>query len=265
MDSSIATATKLKELAVHPDHNQADNREFVGADLHGIDLSGSKFAFINLTNAQLSDANLTNTQFSYVILTGAQLHGACLRGARMDFVEATGSDLSGVNAVQSHWEHTNLLAARLDDADLTKATFRSCTLDESYLQKVNFTQGSLAYSTCNRANLLGSKLANLETIGASFRNANLAEAEQFFSCREIVVEILQQHIDKKDIEQAKLVGAVSLMARWCFAEWKEYLIAPDMIGYYSLALDIFSQYPKSGLVQALEEGLDWRNSSNIRL
>lgn len=261
MDRKIAISAKLRELAVH----QAENREFIGADLREVDLSGVKLMFVNLTNAQLNGANLTDAQFSNVILTGAQLQGACLNGSRMYFVEATGSDLSKVSAVQSHWEYTNLLTARLDHADLTKAIFRSCTLDDAYLQKVNFNQGSLSYSTCDRSSFLESSLANLEAIGTTFHDANFAEAEQFCFCREIVVEILRQHLDRRDIEHIKLVGAVSLMARWCFAEWKEYLTTPDMIGYYSLALDIFSKYPKSGLLRALEEGWNWRNPSNIPL
>lgn len=256
MDRSMEITTKLRKLASHKDNN----RELVGADLRGVDLSGVKLAFLNLTNVQLNGANLSNVQFSNVVLTGANLQGACVRGSSFYLVEATGIDLSKVDGVESRWEHTNLLSARLEQANLTKALFRSCTLEDAYLQKVDFCGGSLAYSTCNRVNFLGSKLANLETIGTSFRDANFAEAEQFFSCREIVVEILRQHIGKRDIEQAKLVGAVSLMAHWCFAEWKEYLTTPEMVGYYSLALDIFSMYPESGLFQALEEGWTWRNN-----
>lgn len=255
----MTIATRLKELAADSEQHLY-SREFVGADLRGVDLSGSKLTCINLTNAQLNGANLAEAQLSHVILTGAQLQNVCLQSAQLYCVEAIGSDFSAMDATQSRWEHTNLLTARLDHADLTKATFQACTLDSADLQKANFNQGTLAYSICDRANFVGSQLTNLETIGTSFRHANFAEAEQFFSCREIIVEILRQHIDTREIEEAKLVGAVSLMARWCFAEWKEYLTTPDMVGYYALALDVFSKYPKSGLLQALEEGWNWRTS-----
>lgn len=258
----MTIATRLKELAADSDQHLY-SREFVGADLRGVDLSGVKLTCINLSNAQLNGANLTEAQLSHVILTGAQLQNTCLQSAQLYFVEAIGSDFSETNAIQSRWEHTNLLTARLDNANLTKATFQACTLDSADLQKANFNQGNLAYSICDRANFAGSQLANLETIGTSFRYANFAEAEQFFSCREIIVEILRQHINTREVEEAKLVGAVSLMARWCFAEWKEYLTTPDMVGYYALALDIFSKYPKSGMSKALEEGWNWRNPPHI--
>lgn len=255
-DDQLEVITKLEELK----DAQYRGMELIGADLRDRDLSGIKLNFVNLSYAKLEKVNLTNAQLNNVILTGAQLQGARIQGAEFYYIEATGANLSEAEASGSHWEHSNLLSVEFKGANLTEARFRYCTLDEASFKDVTISGGGIIHSTCDGANFKQARLTNLETIGSSFQRADLTEAEQFLSCREIIVEILRRHIDK-EIEQTKLVGAALLMRYWCYADWKKYLTTPDMKSYYALALDILEMYPESGAYKALQEGWDWRHMS----
>jgi uncharacterized protein YjbI with pentapeptide repeats len=231
----LEVLTKLKELG----DLQSRTKEFVGADLRGVDLAEAKLNLVNLAGARLDGANLTNARLSNVILTGTRFRGAKLQGAELFFVEATQADLSEADASHSRWQHASLLAARFDRANLTRALFRNCVIDNASLENVTLSGGGIVHSTCDEANFSRARLTNLETVGSSFQGASFEEAEQFLLSREIIAEILRRHINR-EIEQVKLVGASLLMGHWCYAEWKQYLTTPDMEAYYALALDILS-------------------------
>jgi uncharacterized protein YjbI with pentapeptide repeats len=256
MIDNVRKADAIAQLKEHGDL-QLHSSDYVGADLRGADLSGIRLSFANLSGARLDEVNLTGARLSNVILTEAQLRGARLQGAEFSFVEGTLADFSESDGGDSVWRHDNLLHAQFAKANLVNARFQNCTIEEASFAGANLSGGAIVDSACNRASFARGILANLETVGSSFREANFEEAESLIACREIVVEILRRHVTP-EIEKLQLIGAVMLMRHWCYAEWKAYLTTPDMEKYYRYALEIFKLYPRSGTFQALQEGWDWR-------
>ncbi|HUH02758.1 MAG TPA: pentapeptide repeat-containing protein [Kofleriaceae bacterium] len=253
--SSSSLAQRLRDRVGAP-----GARDFVGADLRETDLSGLSFDFLDLTNARLEGADLTDCRFSNVILTGARFAGATLRRSRFGLVEATQADFSGVDAAHSRWEHTKLLAARLDKANLTRTLLRGCTLDDASLVGADLSGGGIVYTSCCGTSFIDARLARFEALGSSFTDAVFTGARDFFSCREIVAEVLRRHAGN-DIETSKLLGAVLVMPSWCYAEWKRYLADSEAGEHLQVALEAFGRYPASGSARALEEGWDWRRMS----
>lgn len=252
----IAVISKLKSKNAL----QSDSLEFVEADLRGADLSGSNLGFINLSYARLDDSNLRGARLNNAILTGACLAGANLQESELRFVEATELDISTSDCRNMRWEHCNMISAMADKANFTNTVFRSCTLDSSSIQNADLTNVSIQSSTCDGTSFKSSILKNLETFGSDFNEADFTDAEQFYTSREIIVEILRRHV-AHDIEQAKLIGAAQIMRHWCYSEWRNYLKTPAMKQYYAIGQEILSLYPKSGAYEALEVGWDWRQKS----
>ncbi len=251
--TSTETVAALRELG----EQQWGSRQFVGADLAGADLSGLQLRWVNLSRADLTGANLSGAQFDNVLLTGAILKEANLRGARLLFVDATEVDLSGAGLGHSRWEHVVLTGGRLDQADMTRCLIHTCTAEETSFAGADLTGGGIVYSLCNRASFRAAKLTDMESVGTSFRDADFADAEQFYSSHEIVAEVLRQNAPM-DIEVAKFIGSITVMRKWCYAEWKEHLATPDREQYFEIARGILKAYPPSLAGRALEEGWDWR-------
>lgn len=242
---------------VRPAHN--GSMTFVGADLRGIDMAGCTLRYVDLTNAKLDEADLSGARISHVNLSGASLRRANLRNAELTHVQAIESDLSGADCAGSVWRQCDLLKAFARFASLSRTRFHACILEEANLSDAELSSGAIIDSSCNNASFVRTNLLDIQTLGSSFRGVDVTEASGFLASREIVVEILQRHVEQGDIEALKLIGAIPMMRHWCYGDWKRYLdTSPELRVYRHQALQIFDRYAKSGASGALEVGLDWR-------
>lgn len=149
------------------------NDGLAGADLHGMNLTGTIFDHSNLSNANLANANLTGASFARAIVTGANLDGANLTGANLSgivsggvtgtpaslpagwslrdgFLIGPGANLNGANLAGQ-----NLSGANLAGIDLTKASLVSTNLSGANLTGANLTGANLTGADLFRAVLTG--------------------------------------------------------------------------------------------------------------
>lgn len=255
---SATGLTRIRSALAGATPGDDTRADLSGADLRGADLRAITLDSVDLSGARLAGANLSGAWLRRCILSGADLSGANLESAELEFVQAPLLLAAGLRAASGTLRHVDLRDADLTDADFGGARLSSCTLEGVAFDGANLADSALVDSSCDRASLVGALLTGAETVGTSFREADLAAARDFLACREIVVEVLWRAVDRADPEAVGLVGSALLNRHWCYAEWKEYLSTPDRQQYLQIALDIFDKYPKSGAGQALSAGVDWR-------
>lgn len=108
-----------------------DQVSLASANLAGADLSGSKFAFIDLSDSDLTKSILDNvsisfggehpqapSQFCRAMLSNASLQCASLRGASFRDADLRGADLSGSDVQECDFSGARLQGSNLRDANL---------------------------------------------------------------------------------------------------------------------------------------------------
>jgi uncharacterized protein YjbI with pentapeptide repeats len=173
-----------------------------GADLRGVDLTGTRFSFIDLAHAQLDRANLS--------------------GARFEFVDLSGASLTDARASGAHFESCSLSGAHLERVVLDHAMVRNVSLERADLTGASLRFVCSTACLFDYASLRDSDLQALVSVDTSFTGAELAGARNFSRSREILCEILSREIDA-DFEQARSVGAILVGRSWCWDAWAGYL------------------------------------------
>ena len=184
--------------------------------------------------------------------------GASMDGAEFHHVEGHEADFTGIRAARAVWRSCELTGSYFERAGLARAEFRDCRLERVSFSGARLGGGAIVDSTCTHANFQGANLLGVETVGSTFQGAELSRARNFAASHELVAEALRHSLSIDDTEGMLLVAAVLSMRKWCYAEWKAHLSAPDMLAYYALALEALGNYEESGARQALEAGADWR-------
>lgn len=223
-----------------------------GADLRGADLSGLTFAHVALERTCFDAANLEGTTFRHVDMTSASLRGASLIGATFRHVQAGGACFAGVQARDARWERSSLALADFTGAQLKRVRFTGCDLEESRFDDADLTLAWLVSSGADRATFRGTLLRHTETLSSTFDGAELATARELAYCRELVLEILRRHTER-ELEIAKMVGAVAQLRTWCYPAWAALLTQEPL--HFATAIRIFAQYPRSGCLEAFIEAL----------
>ena len=224
------------------------SNEYFGADLSGVDWVGARLSHISLRGAILDGADLTGAHFSHVDFSGASLRETCLEHTMFQQVSAAQTSFAGARGDGSIWT-----LADLTGADCARIQLREAFVRGSLLERADFTDADLSGirlidSTCTDASFRGATLDDANTSGSRFARAMFEGARRFSRCREIVVEILSREIGD-DLERAKLVGALSMNADWCYREWAQLLALQPY--YRQTAVEIFGRYPESGFIEAL--------------
>jgi uncharacterized protein YjbI with pentapeptide repeats len=218
-----------------------------GADLRGLDLTNFKFAFLSLESTKLDEANLSGALLQQVDLTGASLRGARLDNANFRFVRGDGVNFDGLHSVDCDWKWSSLIGATFTSATLQRTRFINCGLERASFEGADMTLGALIWSLAEGTNFSGTNLEDVETLGTSFRDAELSTAHNFAYCREIVLEVLMRDADKS-LETMQWLGAATLLRQWCYPVWVDLLKdRPELVR----VIQIFQQYPKSGCLEAL--------------
>jgi uncharacterized protein YjbI with pentapeptide repeats len=162
-DISISDAGEIMRRYKNGDRN------FQGANLSFLDLTGVNLSHANLIGANLQNANLTH----------ANLNQAKLVVANLSHTEMTGANLQRVKLVGANLQHTllnycDLRRADLSDADLSQAQLISANLKDANLSGANLTQANLS-----RANLQGAVLHQVNCTEAMFTGAILPDGKIF--------------------------------------------------------------------------------------
>lgn len=227
--------------------------DFAGADLSGSDLSGLTLSGVSLVGARLDGADLAGTKLRHVDLTDASCARARLDGASLTFVHARGASWVGSSATDSWWEHCDLGGGDFTDVGLRAATIRSCSLDRARVDNADLARATVTLCNAEGSSFQGAHFMWANTVGTSFLDADFTDAEKFFLCREIIAEIARREAgDDPDLQG--IVGMILHARKVCFPEWKAFL--EERPSVRDRAYDVFGRYAKSGFNEALQSG--WR-------
>lgn len=154
---------------------------FSGAKISGEDLKG-----VNLSSADFSGADLADVDFS-----GAQLFKSNFQGAVLTNVNFDRAELSGANFTDAIWNEVHA-----HHVGLGKACLKGARLFDSHLQD----------ATLSLANLKGADLRGAHLKGARLREADLSEAD-FTSADMQGVDIALSNVDRATFRGANMQEA----------------------------------------------------------
>jgi uncharacterized protein YjbI with pentapeptide repeats len=109
-----------------------------GADMESANLKGAEMKRANLQGAYMMEANLQGAYMKYAHLEGANMYRAKLEGANM--IEA---NLQGAYMYRAKLEGANMIEANLQGAYMIEAKVNFTNFNNSYLEKLNFTEDEL--------------------------------------------------------------------------------------------------------------------------
>jgi hypothetical protein len=98
----------------------------IGADLRGVDLSGTELRGINLSQANLSYTSMRDADLSYTDLGYASLSGAELYGTNLSY-----ASLSGANLRDTDLSYANLSCA---DLRVLQTDIWTCYIQKEYIR-----------------------------------------------------------------------------------------------------------------------------------
>ncbi|WP_254174070.1 pentapeptide repeat-containing protein [Planktothrix pseudagardhii] len=122
------------------------DRNFQGANLSALDLTGVNLSHANLIGANLQQTNLTHANLNYAKLVVANLSQANMTGANLQRVKCVGTNLQ-----QTRLNSCDLSRADLSHADLSQAQLVRANLKDANLSGTNLTQADLSYATLQGA------------------------------------------------------------------------------------------------------------------
>ncbi|MDQ2098085.1 MAG: pentapeptide repeat-containing protein [Tychonema bourrellyi B0820] len=162
-------------------YNQGE-RDFMGVNLAGVNLSGKSLGGVNLSSAnlcgaELSKAYLLGANLSEANLSHANLHKANLESSNLDKAQLLNANLSEVNLLYANLSEANLSGLNLSDVNLSQGMNLSrANLSNANLTGLNLRQSQLMNADLSNANLSNANLfkANLE--GANLEGAKLEQA-----------------------------------------------------------------------------------------
>jgi len=170
---------------------QADEAVFAKAILTGCSFEGAQIPKGNFTDCHIEEtrwakARLDNARFYGAKGDGCSFEGASLISARMDQAVLHGADFRSALAQESVWERTDLHGASLHGATLERANFTRARLDRCVLSTANakgafFRKANLRASSLLKANLMQANLEGADLRDADLRGANLYQAETWRS------------------------------------------------------------------------------------
>lgn len=139
-------------------------KDFAGARMLGLNLTGIDLSSANLEGAYLRGSDLSDADLSEANLQNVNLKGADLSGALLSNANLKGADLQKVS----------LALANLSGANLSNANLKEANLSNANLSDTNLSNANLSNADLHHAGLALSNLA-----GADLKGANVAEARMW--------------------------------------------------------------------------------------
>jgi uncharacterized protein YjbI with pentapeptide repeats len=185
-----ALAMRAEVIAAHAEGRSLANTDLTGVDLSELDLAGIDLegAFLecanlrgtNLANANLASAVLTRADLGEARLLGAKLSRANLGKANLEGARlSSGVDLTGAVLAGARLARADLRGAKLDEADLSEATFAGADLRGIQAVQLTFHKSNLAGVNCTGASLLRCNFLEADLTGAQFAEAALVSSVFF--------------------------------------------------------------------------------------
>jgi len=181
----------------------------------------------------LHDANLIRASDPIIDLAGADLRGADLRGAelnetRLDRTNLQGADLTSASLISAQLYSSNLRNANLsgahcygaafNNADLTEASLPRASLETTHFMGANLSSADLSNASLSQAHLQGANLSGALLVGADMTSADFAEAQwnestQLDAKPRLILIIIREGAEGRDLHGANLSGARLQRAR----------------------------------------------------
>ena len=136
MNTPFIPMAKLRHLPYPP-------AGWIGARLHGINLSDANLSHAQFTNADLTDADLSNANLEKTVLSQAFLCRANMRRARLSDALLNQANLVGADLTGAKLNDASLQGASLTDANLAGATLTGALLNATWTTGTNLVQTRL--------------------------------------------------------------------------------------------------------------------------
>ncbi len=199
-------------VAAHREGESFELRDLTGADLSGLDLSGTCFREAFLERVNFSGTNLSGADFTKAVLarstfTGAHLDGCCFEDASLSAADLRGIEFKNANMkraflCQSDLRTTSFHGCELDEVDFAEATFgdtdfsesnapemtfyendlRGCRFTNAVITDVNFLDADVSGVDFGGADLTSATFLNVKGDGAKFVGSKLVEASFVLGC-----------------------------------------------------------------------------------
>ena len=152
-------------------------RNWTGADISEVVLSGADLSYVFLANANLQNAQLITANLNFTFLKNANLGGANLGNAILIRTNLQDAELTASFLAEACLHHANLAGATLVDAYLTEASLINTNLTGANLTGADLTQAELTGADLTEANLTGADLTEANFTDANLTNTNLTGAD----------------------------------------------------------------------------------------
>ncbi len=172
-----------------------------GTNLSGVDLSEANLSVTNLSGANLSDANLSRARLNVARLSGANLSRANLTQANLNVTNLIRADLRKANLNHVSLIRAELIRAELSGANLTAANLNNADLREAALRQTKLIRASLSEADLRGAFLTAANLEQANLNGADLSRSDLSDS----NLRES--ELRQTNLSRANLNGADLSGA----------------------------------------------------------
>jgi uncharacterized protein YjbI with pentapeptide repeats len=188
----------------------------------GVELAGTRWVNVNLTEAYLEDANLADAELDGARLDRAYLYGSVLHRARLTADSFDGADLKQVEFNDARIERTRFDRANLDHsiwsgAVVTGATFLACRFGNASLDGATFTRCELSGADLSAPEPSRPPATGARFDGCDLRNSNWQGRDltgaRFRGCKFAGARGQPAHIDNIVIEDSDTIEILALWGR----------------------------------------------------
>lgn len=163
----------------HPEVTPDLSRKwFVGRPLEGIDLHGADLSYSRWSDSLLEGANLSHCSLIESELQGADLDQVDLSGANMHKTDLEEASLRGSNLDSLRAWHSSFTDADLTDATLRGSSLEWCDLSGARLTGADLEGANLTSAHLVQTDLRNAKLTSARVFGVSAWGVQLDGAEQ---------------------------------------------------------------------------------------
>jgi uncharacterized protein YjbI with pentapeptide repeats len=152
------------------DEHNVERPNLRGADLSGLVLREVNLQFADLTEACLTEATITGS-FDYAVLNKANLTDARMWSCRFEETQLVDATCHATKFCGSR-----IVASNFTDADLQKADFERCYLEDTFFDAADLTGATFYQADLWMAFLRGATLDHVNFRSANLHGAKLAGA-----------------------------------------------------------------------------------------
>ena len=246
----VATVIIINRWYVHRDRERLKRRLVREAGSRSNDIARSAIGQLHdegwlegddglLREANLSGANWENMK---------GLHRANLQGAKLESANLKKASLSEVNLQEANLFYANLenvylSRANLQEANLSYANLKNALLGNANLQGVDISGADLQGTRLHRANLQGANMISTDLQGAHLYKANLQKVDLSYA----------------DLRETKWLGTANLEgAQLCMAD----LQGVDLLGTNLQKANLLGANLRGAHIRFLEIRTAWEGSPN---